>query len=196
MMKRLLQAQPFTEGKWLPFLLVLAVLCSGCASVSPLSISETSLEGYFKQQVAKFDKEQLASGSPVSVGLQEIDITVGPNGREVVVLEVDGDVALNALVARIPVAMSLTVEGAPVYDSNDHAIYIKRLNLIDSSIESGFFSGSLEPVTGTMMAALAQLLASAPVYRLDDAHWSGKLMAIADMDLKVVPGKLVFVPAD
>jgi hypothetical protein len=172
------------------------LVSAGCATISPLSVSEADLESYFREQVVKFDHEQLASGSPLSVGLNSVDITLGPEGREVIVLDIAGEVALHALVTRLPLAVSLTVEGAPVYLSNEQAIYIRRLNLVGSKIESPFFSGDFTPVTDNLMRVVAQLLEVVPVYRLDDSHWTGKLLTVAAMDLKVAPGKLVFVPAD
>jgi len=172
-----------------------SLLLSGCATLSPLSISESSLEGYFREQVAKYDNEQLKSGSLLSVGLQNVDITLGPDGRDVMLLDVAGEVAVNALLTQLPVDVSLIVEGSPVYKSEEKAIYVKRLKLIESAVDTPFFNRDVAPLTDNVMRVVAQLLETIPVYRLDDAHWAGNLLAIADMDLKVAPGKLVFVPS-
>src|SRR5690554_3503393 len=84
-----------------PFLRLAAlfavVLASGCASFSPYSISEGEIEGHLKNAVAKYDREQLNSGSPLSLSLSDADITLGPDGRDVAVIDLKGQVALNAL---------------------------------------------------------------------------------------------------
>ncbi|OZG73121.1 hypothetical protein BTA51_11530 [Hahella sp. CCB-MM4] len=174
----------------------LTAFLSACATWSPLSISESTLEGYLQEQVQRFDQEQLKSGSPLSVKLSDVDITLGPDGREVAVLSVQGEVAVNALVTKIPVDVFLKVEGAPVYKSDEKAIYIRRLNLLDSRVESTLFKGDFKPVTDNLMRALAQMLETMPVYRLDESNLTGQLLGMADLDIKVAPGKLVLVPAE
>ncbi len=174
---------------------LLALLLSACAALSPLSISESSLEGYLQKQVVRFDQEQLQAGSPLSVSLKDVDVTLGPDGREVVMLSVNGQVAVNALLTKIPVDVFLKVEGSPVYKSDEKAIYIRRLNLLDSRVESTLFKGDFKPLTDNLMRALAQLLETMPVYRLDEQNMAGQLMSLTNMDLKVAPGRLVFVPS-
>ena len=178
---------------WL--LVVLSAVLSGCASISPLSISESRLEGYLKEEVAKFDNQQLKEGLPLSVSLSNVDITLGPDGRDVVLLDVAGQVSVNALLTKLPVDVSMKLEGAPVYKSDEQAIYIRRLNLLDSSVESAVFNGDFKPVTDSLMRFVAQMLEVMPVYRLDESNLAGQLLSLAEMDLKVAPGKLVFVPA-
>src|SRR5690554_4945499 len=77
--------------------LFVAVLAAGCASLSPYSISEGEIERQLKSAVAKYDREQLQSGSPLSLSLNDADITLGPDGRDVAVIDLKGQVALNAL---------------------------------------------------------------------------------------------------
>ena len=174
---------------------LLALLLSACAALSPLSISESTLEGYLQQQVVRFDQEQLRAGSPLSVSLKDVDVTLGPEGREVIMLSVNGEVAVNALLTKIPVDVFLKVEGLPVYQSEEKAIYIRRLKLLDSRVESTLFKGDFKPLTDNLMRALAQLLETMPVYQLDEQNMAGQLVKMTNLNLKVVPGRLVFVPA-
>ncbi|AZZ95250.1 MULTISPECIES: DUF1439 domain-containing protein [unclassified Hahella] len=177
-------------------ILVLMSLLSGCAALSPFSISEATLESYMQEQVSRYDRQQLESGSPLSLALDKVDVTLGPEGRDVAVLELNGEVAVNALMAKLPVGVFLKVEGAPYYNSQEKAVYIRRLRLLDSRIDSPYFKGDFKPVTDNAMRFLAQMLETMPVYRLDDANLAGQFMSLTNMDLKVAPGKLVFVPSD
>ncbi len=178
-------------------LIVLAVsLAAGCASFTPYSISEGELERHLQDVVRDYDQQQLQSGSPLSLSLTDADITLGPDGRDVALIDVKGQVAVNALLARIPVDIALKVEGAPVYDSAEKAVYIRRLQLLESSVDSPLFKGDLKPVTDTVMRVVAQMLETMPVYRLDDTDFAQRMFGMMPVDIHVAPGRLEFVMAD
>lgn len=185
------------SGLWALILLTLT-LTGGCASLSPYSISEGELERHLQDVVSDFDRQQLKSGSPLSLSLSlsDADITLGPDGRDVAVIDVKGQVAVNAMLARLPVDIALKVEGAPVYDSTEKAIFIRRLRLLDSSVESPFFRGDLKPVTDNVMRAVAQMLETMPVYRLDETNFAQRMFGAMPVDVRVAPGRLEFVMAD
>ena len=180
---------------WLLSLFVV-LTASGCASLSPYAISEGEIEGHLKDVVAEFDRKQLQSGSPLSLSLDDADITLGPDGRDVAVIDLRGQVALNALMAKLPVDLALKVEGAPVYDSQEKAVYIRRLQLLESSIDSPFFKGDLAPITDNVMRAVALMLETMPVYRLDETDFAQRMFGMVPMDVRVAPGRLEFVMAD
>ncbi|OZB14463.1 MAG: hypothetical protein B7X58_07865 [Marinobacter sp. 34-60-7] len=174
----------------------LMVAVTGCASLSPYSISEGEIEGHLKNAVAEFDRQQLRSGSPLSLSLSDADITLGPDGRDVAVIDVKGQVSVNALMTRLPVDLALKVEGAPVYDAEEKAVYIRRLQLLDSSIDSPFFKGDLAPITDNVMRVVAQMLETMPVYRLDENDFAQRMFGMVPMDVRVAPGRLEFVMDD
>lgn len=182
-------------GLWALIVLAL-VVTSGCASFSPYSISEGELERHLQDVVSDFDREQLRSGSPLSLSLSDADITLGPNGRDVAVIDVKGQIAVNAMLARLPVDIALKVEGSPVYDSTEKAIFIRRLQLLESSVDSPFFKGDLKPVTDNVMRAVAQMLETMPVYRLDETDFAQRMFGAMPVDVRVAPGRLEFVMAD
>lgn len=182
--------------KHLVAVLLMFVTLTGCASMSPYSISEHTLEGHLQDAIKDFDQDQLRAGSPLSITLDDADITLGPDGRDVAVIDVSGQIAVNALMARIPVDVALKVEGSPVYDSKEKAVYIRRLQLLDSKVESAFFTQDLAPITDNLMRAVAQLLETVPVYRLDESDPSQRLFGMMPMDIRVAPGRLEFVMAD
>lgn len=182
-------------GLWALVLLVLA-LSGGCASLSPYAISEGELERHLKDAVSNYDRNQLKSGSPLSLSLDDADITLGPDGRDVAVIDLKGQVALNALMAKLPVDIALKVEGAPVYDSKEKAIFIRRVKLLESSVDAGFFKGDLAPVTESVMRIVAQMLETVPVYRLDETNTAQRLFGMLPTDVRVAPGRLEFVMAD
>lgn len=178
------------------FALIAGLALSGCASLSPYSISESTLENHLQGAIADFDRQQLKAGSPLSFSLSDADVTLGPDGRDVAVLDLAGQVSLNILMTRVPVDIMLKVEGAPVYDAEEKAVYLRRLQLLDSRIESSMFKGDLKPVTDNVMRVVAQMLETTPVYRLDQEDLGQRLFGMVPMDIRVAPGRLEFVPAE
>jgi hypothetical protein len=176
-------------------LLAAMAILGGCASFSPYSVSEGTIEGYLRDAVADFDRQQLQGGSPIGLSLSNADITLGPDGRDVAVIDLTGQVSLNALVMKLPVDIMLKVEGAPVYDSKEKAIYLRRLQLLDSRIESSFFKGDLKPVTDNIMGVVSQMLETMPVYRLDQTSASQRMFGMVPVDIRVAPGRIEFVMA-
>ncbi|SFR75397.1 Protein of unknown function [Marinobacter daqiaonensis] len=171
-----------------------ALVLSGCAGFSTYSISEATLERHLQDTVSDFDRRQLQAGSPLSLSLGNADITLGPDGRDVAVIDLSGQVALNALMAKVPVNIDLKVEGAPVYDSQEKAIYLRRLKLLESNVDVPFMGGTdLKPVTDQVMRVVAQMLETMPIYRLDETSLGQRILGMSDMDIRVAPGRLEFV---
>jgi hypothetical protein len=159
-------------------------------------VSEATIERHLQDAVTDFDRQQLQSGSPLALSLSNADITLGPDGRNVAVIDLAGQVSLNALMMKLPVDIALKMEGAPVYDSQEKAIYIRRLQLLESSIDSSFFKGDLKPVTDNVMRVVAQMLETMPVYRLDETSAIERVFGMVPLDIRVAPGRIEFVRAE
>lgn len=173
------------------------LLASACASLlSPLSISEGQLQSYLQEQVENFDKSQMEMGSPLSVSLDRAQVKIGPDGRDVMTVALDGDVLVNAFLTEIPVGIEMEVEGTPYFDREEQAIYIRRLALVSSEIDAPFFKGDFKPVTNNVMRVVSQLLETVPVYRLEPDAFSSSMVKAADLDLKITEGRLLLVPAE
>jgi len=185
----------FMQTVRVPLFIVVAIL-GGCASFSPYSVSEGTIEGYLQDAVAEFDRQQLQSGSPLELSLSNADITLGPDGRDVAVIDLTGQVSLNALMMKLPVDITLKIEGAPIYESREKAIYLRRLRLLDSRVESSLFKGDLKPVTDNVMRVVAQMLETMPIYRLDESNATQRLFGRVPLDIRVAPGRIKFVMAE
>lgn len=179
-------------------LAMLALFNVGCTTLATYEVNEAELEQYLAKAVKDFDRQQAKSGSPLSVELHDAKIDVGPDDRDVVVLDVQGQAALNAVIAKIPVDMNLKIEGSPVYSGKDKAVYIKRLRLIDSQMTSPYLQGNaqrqIKPVADMVLATLAKVLEDMPVYRLDESDPRQRMLANMPVDIVVGRGKLRIVP--
>jgi hypothetical protein len=175
---------------------LLCLLSSACTTIATYDIDEAELEARLHENVKRFDQQQAESGSPLSVSLEDIQIEIGPDEREVVVLDATGKAELNALIARIPVGLRLKVEGTPVYSAKEKAVYIRRLTLIDSNIDSPLIKGAESKlVIQALMMTLSQRLEDTPVFRLDESDPRQKLLARMPVDIVVGKGKLRIIPS-
>ena len=90
--------------------------------------------------------------------------------------------------------MQLQVEGVPYYDGNEKAIYLRSVKLLDSSIEASGYRGSLQPVTNELLQLINGYLASNPVYKLDMANPTVKLLTAVPVNMAVQQGRISFMP--
>lgn len=175
-------------------LLSFLVLLASCASLSPYSIGEAELKGYLLESLQEFDRQQLKSGSPLGLKIDDAEVDIGPDGREVIRLKLGGTASVNALLASIPANFVLDIEGTPVFDNDEKAVYVRRFALNDANLELPFIKQDLKPVTRQIMAVVTQYLEQVPVYRLDADSMVGQLTSLKSMQIKVLEGKLALVP--
>ena len=183
-------------------LLALILSLTGCQTdFSVYQVTEAELQNYVRDELRRLDREQLKQGGPLSIQVRESVVRIAPDDREVVELSLDGELALHALVARIPLDVKLKLEGVPVFEPEERALYIRRLNLLESDIQSDLLDGrissaDLAPAANMVVGSLARILERTPVYRFEESSFTGRLLQYGDMELKVVPGKLILVPGE
>lgn len=169
-----------------------SVFLTACASMRPYSLTADDLESFTKTAFRKLDNEQLQSGSPLSMSLHDLDIKIGPDGRDVVQLEVEFEAALNAFLIKVPATLHIKVEGQPIYDGKEKAIYIKRMALLDSRVESSFLNAEIDPLAKQAFGLLGKMLETVPVYRLDANNLTERILMTSPLNIKVVPGRIAF----
>ena len=177
-----------------PLLLSSVLLLTSCASLSPYSIGEEELTGYLLKTLQDFDNQQLKSGSPLGLKIADADVDIGPNGREVIRLKLGGTASVNALLASIPAEFLLDIEGTPVFDNDEKAVYVRRFALNDANLELPFIKQDLKPVTRQIMAVVTQYLEQVPVYRLEADSVASRITSLSAMQIKVTEGRLNLVP--
>ena len=93
-----------------------------------------------------------------------------------------------------PAKVSLSLEGTPYYDSEEKAIFVRSLSLLDSTIDAGGFKGNLAPVSGEFMQLINGYLSTNPVYRLDSTNKAVSLLSAVPLQLSVENGQLALRP--
>ncbi|AEY00971.1 hypothetical protein GU3_06075 [Oceanimonas sp. GK1] len=167
-----------------------ALLLSACASFSQYSVSESELEKALYTQLEE-QAPRFTQGL-VETRIDNLDLTIGPDSREVVRLDIRGETAINALIARFPAALDLQLEGRPVYDRQKNAIFIRDLALLKSQVNAFGYQGDVAAASAGMMQLVRAVLENQPVYRLDDSRY--RWVKNVPVALDIVPGRLVLSP--
>lgn len=173
-----------------PLLLLTTLLLSACAGLSQYSVSEQEIE---KSLFTLLEQKapQLSQGL-VQTRVDNLRLAIGPDNRQVVRLDLQGETAINALVARFPARLDLVIEGRPVYDRQQNAIYLRDLNLLQSKVDAFGYQGDMAAASSGMMQLVRAVLENQPVYRLDDSRYGW--LAKAPIAMDIMPGRLVFSP--
>ncbi|KAA8978513.1 DUF1439 domain-containing protein [Halospina sp. K52047b] len=174
-------------------LVLLPAFAGGCASFSPYSVDESTVEKHISERITDFSRDLSDRGLPVTLELTSADVAIGPEDRDVAVVDFGGRAVLQA--PRIPIDLNFSVEGTPVYEAEEKAIYIRNLKVLSTHVEAAGSAFDLSPVTGTLSDIAAQFLNERPVYRLDEADTGARLFGMMNLRIDVQPGRLVLVPA-
>lgn len=174
-------------------LTLLPALVGGCASFSPYSVDEAALETHISDRIAGYTHDLSDQGIPFTVELTNADVSIGPEERDVAVVDFAGRAVLKA--PRIPIDLSFSVEGKPEYESEERAIYIRNLKVLSTHVEAAGNAFDLSPISGALSDVASQLLNDQPVYRLDEDDTGARLFSLMDLQIDIQPGRLALVPA-
>lgn len=174
-------------------LVLLPAFAGGCASFSPYSVDESTIETHLSDRITSFSRDLSDRGLPVMLELTSADVTIGPEDRDVAVVDFGGRAVLQA--PRIPIDLNFSIEGTPVYEAEEKAIYIRNLKVLSTNVEAAGSAFDLSPITGTLSDIASQFLNERPVYRLEEEDTGARLFGMMNLRIDVQPGRLVLVPA-
>jgi hypothetical protein len=180
------------------FLLIVAALfLSACSSTQGLSVhtfTNADAQAVLKKELPKLSKELSVMGLPVQFNVDDLNVNIGPDNRDVIALALESSAEIGAFSFSYPVRLSLQVEGSPYYDSSKKAVFIRNISLLDSSIDAGGFRGNLSFLNKEAMQLINDFLEVNPVYELDLNNPKIALLSKLPLDLKVEQGALKIVP--
>lgn len=175
-------------------LVMLLTACSASQNLSVYSLSDDELKGVLSQQLSKFDRQLSVFGVPMTFTVDNIDVQIGPDQRNVIQLDIAAQTLVSALVIEYPIDMQLAVEGSPRFDSAEDAVYLDQVKLINASIDAGGYKGNITPLSGQTMAVVNQFLKENPVYTLDKSDPKLALLSNIPLNLVISEGQLRLTP--
>lgn len=169
--------------------------CNTTNGVSVYSFTNSEIESVLNQQLPKLSEQVKLMGLPVQFDVNDLSVNVGPDNRDVVVLGADSSAIINAFAIKYPVRLKLQIEGAPFYDSEKKAVFLRNVKLLDSSIDAGGFKGNLGVLDDEAMKVINGFLAVNPVYTLNLNDPKVALLSKLPLDMKVEQGAIKLVPS-
>ncbi|MFU2509294.1 DUF1439 domain-containing protein [Pseudoalteromonas sp. ASV78] len=179
-------------------LLIGCLLLSACNTtngVAVYSFTSSEIETALNQQLPKLSEKVSLMGLPVQFDVNDLSVNVGPDNRDVVVLGADSSAVINAFALKYPVRLKLQIEGAPFYDSEKKAVFLRNVKLLDSTIDAGGFKGNLAVLDDEAMKVINGFLAVNPVYKLNMNDPKVALLSKLPLDMKVEQGAIKLVPS-
>lgn len=179
---------------WVLLVIIFVSACSTLSQLSVYTVSESEIEQALGSELNNLQTRASLAGIPLVLRLNDTSVNIGPNGRDVVRLGTDATAEVKAFGLSYPINVSLSLEGTPYYDTQEKAIFVRSLALLDSTIDAGGYRGNLAPLSGELMQVLNAYLATNPVYRLDASNQAVNLLSTIPMELTVEQGQLSLRP--
>ena len=180
-------------------LLFVAVLnwitaCSVISSVASYSVTSADIQAELTGQLDKLNQKSSVAGIPVFLSVDNLQIQIGPDGRQVVSLLADAKATVSVFGLSYPAKVKLGLEGMPYYNQQEKALYVRSLTLTRSEIDAAGFKGNLTPLADRYMGLFNSYLATHPVYQIDTTKGGLAWLGNVPLNMEIVPGKITFLP--
>lgn len=174
--------------------LLFLTACNSTQNISVYSFTNADVESVLNKELPKLSEKISLMGLPVKFDVNDLSVNIGPDNRDYVVLGSDSSAQINAFALNYLVRLKLQIQGAPFYDSEKKAVFLRNVKLLDSSIDAGGFKGNLRLLDNEAMDIINAFLAVNPVYKLNMNDPKIAILSNLPLDLKVVEGAIKLVP--
>lgn len=168
--------------------------CTSIGSLSIYSLTENELASVIKDELPNLSRNVKVVGIPVKFTVEDAVVLIGPNGRNIIALDLKAIANVSVLFIEYPIRMGLQVEGKPYYDSKQNAIFLKQVDMINANIDAGGYKGDLGVLNNEAMKILSDYLGDNPVYTLDKSDPAQALISSIPLNLQIDNGELRLVP--
>lgn len=170
--------------------LVFGTACAQLGQLVSYTIGEDELASLALGQLQSSPPQVEVLGARATVDVDDLDVRIAPDDDGRVHLRLDSTVKASAFGQAVPVKSSLMLSGIPRYSSQDHAIFVERIRLDDSFIETGIGSFNVSGISDQLYQYADNWLADNPVYRFDPEDSRYALLHQLGLDIVVEPGRL------
>ncbi len=174
--------------------IVLFSACSATSGLSVYSLDNEELESVIQEGIPDLSQELKVMQIPVDFKVDNINVQIGPEQRQVVALYVESTASISAFVVNYPIKLNLSMEGKPIFDSDEDAIYLTDVNLINASVDGAGFKGNIKALNRQVVDLLNDYLKENPVFTLDKNNTAQALLAKVPLDLSIQQGSISLTP--
>ncbi|QIM68740.1 DUF1439 domain-containing protein [Basfia succiniciproducens] len=170
--------------------LIIAMVIAPSAKANMFSVSETEINQYLSKKGEIADKIGFPGLFAMDYKVQNLTAKVGQNndGRVELSGTIDGLLNLqkNDYVGKI----DLTLDTIPYYDAEKGAVYLRDLRITNWTGSPQQYMEKLEPMMPFLSRSLAALMATMPIYTLDESKPRDMLIKKFAKGIRVEKGQL------
>ncbi|MCC5878515.1 MAG: DUF1439 domain-containing protein [Idiomarina sp.] len=174
-------------------LLSIVFVGTACAQIGQLvnyTIGENELERLAMSEIEKHRFEVNAAGVSARLNVDDLGFAIDEHGDGKVHVRTNSVINASFFGREYPVKVFLQVAGVPSYSAADHAIYVRRLSLESSSIDTDFGQLNVSGISNEVYGLLHDWLEENPVYRFDQEDSRYQLLQQLGLNISVEPGQI------
>jgi len=176
---------------------VAVTLLAGCSQMNRIdlySLSQQELQQQLNQQLQAQAQRGRLLGLPLSLTTKNLQLHIAPDGQQQVELKLEMAAELDAVLLPLRTDLMLHLAARPYFDDQKNAVYLSDLKILDSSLGSGQQQFKLQPLSEQAKQLLAITLQGQPIYQLDCASFSQRMLCDVPLTMQLQPGKLLLKP--
>lgn len=180
--------------KWIVVMLM-GILVAGCAQLGQIAsyrVSQAQLEQLLRDQIDEMNPQISFMGLSAPLEVKQLNLEVGPDETDLVRLHSAFTLTISGLGMSYPIGIEMSVEGSPYYNHEQHAVYVRNLDILNASIDAGGYRGSVGFLNREVKEILDELMAETPVYRLSEDNPRHRMLMRVPISMQVESGGIRF----
>ncbi|OOF87233.1 hypothetical protein BKG93_01585 [Rodentibacter ratti] len=173
----------------------LLTLFLGCsifppAQSSPFSLSENQINQYLLEKGAIKDKFNFPGLFSLNYQLKDLTTKIGRSTEKRVEINGTAEGLLKFGNKQFPAKLNLTFDTIPYYNPEKGAVYLRNLRVLQWSGEPKEYMEQLQIAMPFLSESISALLATIPIYTLDESNIRDVLIKKLAKGIKIEPGIL------
>lgn len=182
------------KQKILTLALLLLASCTQLNRIDMFSLKQQELQTVILEQLEQQQGKGKMLGLPLTLTVQQLELHLAPDNKQQIELKLALGAEVDALFKPLHTDLKLHLSALPYFDDEKNAIYLKNLNILDSSVGSGSSQLKLAPLSNEAKAILNEVLNRQPIYKLDCSKVTEKVLCSMPLTLVLQPGELLLKP--
>ncbi|RVT47573.1 DUF1439 domain-containing protein [Rheinheimera sediminis] len=182
------------KQKILTLALLLLASCTQLNRIDMFSLKQQELQTVILEQLEQQQGKGKMLGLPLTLTVQQLELHLAPDNKQQIELKLALGAEVDALFKPLHTDLKLHLSALPYFDDEKNAIYLKNLNILDSSVGSGSSQLKLAPLSNEAKAILSEVLNRQPIYKLDCSKVTEKVLCGMPLTLVLQPGELLLKP--
>ncbi|OOF46648.1 hypothetical protein BKK52_10945 [Rodentibacter trehalosifermentans] len=172
------------------FTLLFGFVTFSTVQASPFSISEEQINQYLSEKGAINDKFAFPGLFSLDYQLKELNTKIGRSTEKRVEISGIAEGLFKLGGKQFPAKLDLTFDTIPYYDPEKGAVYLRDVRILRWAGEPNEYMEQLQIAMPFLSESISALIASVPIYTLDERKVRDLLIKKFAKGIKIEPGVL------